>query len=103
LQPCSVSHRFAELVRVFRPDAAKPAEILASFQRFYFDTALSSGPAALQPRILRFTVGPANGRTSLLAGDLDCECLSEIRHIRRIEVLAPFISSPQPDYLAGLL
>jgi aminocarboxymuconate-semialdehyde decarboxylase len=32
---------------VFRPDAANPAEILASFQRFYFDTALSSGPAAL--------------------------------------------------------
>ena len=32
---------------MFRPDAANPAEILASFQRFYFDTALSSGPAAL--------------------------------------------------------
>jgi predicted TIM-barrel fold metal-dependent hydrolase len=41
------SHRFAELARVFRPDAAKPDDILASFQRFYFDTALSSGPAAL--------------------------------------------------------
>jgi 6-methylsalicylate decarboxylase len=41
------SHRFAELARVFRPDAAKPEDILASFQRFYFDTALSSGPAAL--------------------------------------------------------
>ena len=41
------SRRFAELARVFRPDAAKPAAILASFQRFYFDTALSSGPAAL--------------------------------------------------------
>jgi len=41
------SHRFAELARVFRPDAAKPADILASLQRFYFDTALSSGPAAL--------------------------------------------------------
>ena len=41
------SHRFAELARVFRPDAANPADILASFQRFYFDTALSSGPAAL--------------------------------------------------------
>ena len=39
--------RFAELARVFRPDAANPAEILASLQRFYFDTALSSGPAAL--------------------------------------------------------
>src|SRR3984893_8010357 len=41
------SHRFAELARVFRPDAANPADILASFQRFYFDTALSSGPAAM--------------------------------------------------------
>ena len=41
------SHRFAELARVFRPDAANPADILASFKRFYFDTALSSGPAAL--------------------------------------------------------
>jgi predicted TIM-barrel fold metal-dependent hydrolase len=38
------SHRFAELARVFRPDVASPADILASFQRFYFDTALSSGP-----------------------------------------------------------
>jgi aminocarboxymuconate-semialdehyde decarboxylase len=41
------SYRFAELAQVFRPDAAKPAAILASFQRFYFDTALSSSPAAL--------------------------------------------------------
>jgi predicted TIM-barrel fold metal-dependent hydrolase len=41
------SHRFAELASVYRPDAAPPAHILASFQRFYFDTALSSGPAAL--------------------------------------------------------
>jgi aminocarboxymuconate-semialdehyde decarboxylase len=41
------SHRFAELARIFRPDAATPADILASFQRFYFDTALSSGTAAL--------------------------------------------------------
>jgi predicted TIM-barrel fold metal-dependent hydrolase len=37
--------RFAELARVFRPDAADPVNILASFQRFYFDTALSAGPA----------------------------------------------------------
>jgi predicted TIM-barrel fold metal-dependent hydrolase len=41
------SHRFAELAHVFRPDAAEPADILTSFQRFYFDTALSSSPAAL--------------------------------------------------------
>jgi aminocarboxymuconate-semialdehyde decarboxylase len=39
------SHRFAELAHVFRPDAADPADLLASMQRFYFDTALSSGPA----------------------------------------------------------
>jgi predicted TIM-barrel fold metal-dependent hydrolase len=41
------AHRFAELTHVFRPDAAKPADILASFQRFYFDTALSSSPSVL--------------------------------------------------------
>jgi len=41
------SHRFAELAHVFRPDAANPAALLASMQGFYFDTALSSGPAAL--------------------------------------------------------
>jgi predicted TIM-barrel fold metal-dependent hydrolase len=41
------AHRFAELAHVFRSDAAEPADILASFQRFYFDTALSSSPAAL--------------------------------------------------------
>jgi 6-methylsalicylate decarboxylase len=41
------SHRFAELAHVFRPDVQSPADILASFQRFYFDTALSSGPAVL--------------------------------------------------------
>jgi aminocarboxymuconate-semialdehyde decarboxylase len=41
------SHRFAQLARVFRPDAATPTAILASFRRFYFDTALSSSPVAL--------------------------------------------------------
>jgi hypothetical protein len=41
------SHRFAELARVFRPAAAKPTDILASFQHFYLHTALSSSPAAL--------------------------------------------------------
>jgi 6-methylsalicylate decarboxylase len=41
------AHRFAELAHVFRSDAAEPADTLASFQRFYFDTALSSSPAAL--------------------------------------------------------
>jgi predicted TIM-barrel fold metal-dependent hydrolase len=47
------SHRFAELAHVFRLDAADPADILKSFQRFYFDTALSSGPAAL-PSLMAF-------------------------------------------------
>jgi predicted TIM-barrel fold metal-dependent hydrolase len=41
------SHRFAELARVFHPDRSSPGRILAGFQRFYLDTALSSGPAAL--------------------------------------------------------
>jgi predicted TIM-barrel fold metal-dependent hydrolase len=41
------SHRFAELALIFRLDAADPTDILKSFQRVYFDTALSSGPAAL--------------------------------------------------------
>jgi aminocarboxymuconate-semialdehyde decarboxylase len=47
------SHRFAELAHVFRPDAASQADILQSFQRFYFDTALSSSPAAL-PSLMAF-------------------------------------------------
>jgi len=45
--------------RVFRHDAPKSADILASFQRFYFDTALSSSPAAL-PSLKSFA---KNGRT----------------------------------------
>jgi Amidohydrolase len=54
------SHRFAGLARVFRLDAAKPAAllVLASFQRFYFETALSSSAAAL-PSLKSFGV---NGR-----------------------------------------
>lgn len=47
------SHRFAELAHVFRTDAADPADVLKSFQRFYFDTALSSGPSAL-PSLMAF-------------------------------------------------
>ena len=39
------SLRFAELARVFQPEAPSPDAILASFRRFYFDTALSAGPA----------------------------------------------------------
>jgi aminocarboxymuconate-semialdehyde decarboxylase len=41
------SHRIAQLARVFRPDAEDAPRILAKFERFYFDTALSAGPAAL--------------------------------------------------------
>jgi 6-methylsalicylate decarboxylase len=43
------SHRFAQLARHFRPDAASPADMLAKFQRFYFDTALNA--YALFPRL----------------------------------------------------
>ena len=39
------SLRFAELARVFNPDAPDPASLQASFHGFYFDTALSSGAA----------------------------------------------------------
>jgi 6-methylsalicylate decarboxylase len=39
------SMRFAQLARVFRPDSPSPEALIASFKRFYFDTALSSGPA----------------------------------------------------------
>jgi aminocarboxymuconate-semialdehyde decarboxylase len=41
------SHRIAELSPVFRGDAPEPADILAKFQRFFFDTALSGSAAAL--------------------------------------------------------
>lgn len=41
------SHRFAELAHAVRPDVPAPEAIIDTFKRFYFDTALSSGPAAL--------------------------------------------------------
>src|ERR1700738_3977051 len=41
------SDRFSELAGAVRADAPSPENILKEFQRFYFDTALSSGPAAL--------------------------------------------------------
>jgi 6-methylsalicylate decarboxylase len=47
------SHRFSELAGAVRVDAPSPQDILKEFQRFYFDTALSSGPAAL-PSLLAF-------------------------------------------------
>lgn len=40
-----VAMRFAELAGLFRPDLPDPDRLLASFRRFYFDTALSSGAA----------------------------------------------------------
>jgi 6-methylsalicylate decarboxylase len=39
------SMRFAELAQVFDSAAPSPDELVSSFHRFYFDTALSSGPA----------------------------------------------------------
>lgn len=41
------SHRFAELTSALEPEKFTVDGILAEFRRFYFDTALSSGPAAL--------------------------------------------------------
>lgn len=41
------SHRFAELANAVRPEGPASADILQSLKQFYFDTALSSGPAAL--------------------------------------------------------
>jgi predicted TIM-barrel fold metal-dependent hydrolase len=41
------AHRFAELASVTWPDAPAPEAILAKFKRFYFDTALSAGQAAM--------------------------------------------------------
>ncbi|MFJ4192495.1 amidohydrolase family protein [Pseudomonas sp. NPDC089534] len=41
------AHRFAELAPGVRSDVPSTEELLQLFQRFYFDTALSAGPAAL--------------------------------------------------------
>ncbi|AUH49615.1 amidohydrolase [Chromobacterium sp. ATCC 53434] len=41
------SHRFAELAPGVRDDIPSSEELLRLFQRFYFDTALSSSPATL--------------------------------------------------------
>jgi aminocarboxymuconate-semialdehyde decarboxylase len=57
-----ISHRIAELSYVFRPEVPRPSEILADLQRFYFDTALSSSPAAL-PSLIAFA-----GRERILYG-----------------------------------
>jgi aminocarboxymuconate-semialdehyde decarboxylase len=47
------SHRFAELAAAVRPGAPAEDVLLEKFKRFYFDTALSAGPAAL-PSLLAF-------------------------------------------------
>jgi aminocarboxymuconate-semialdehyde decarboxylase len=47
------SHRFAELLSALHPDGPTADELLALFGKFYFDTALSAGPAAL-PSLLAF-------------------------------------------------
>ncbi|PTU67470.1 MULTISPECIES: amidohydrolase family protein [unclassified Chromobacterium] len=41
------SHRFAELAPGVRHDVPATEDLLRLFQRFYFDTALTSGPVAL--------------------------------------------------------
>ncbi len=41
------AHRFAELTAAVRPSSPTASELLESFKRFMFDTALSSGPATL--------------------------------------------------------
>lgn len=46
------SLRFAEFARVFDHGAVSSDAILASLRRFYFDTALSSGPAL--PTLMAF-------------------------------------------------
>jgi aminocarboxymuconate-semialdehyde decarboxylase len=50
------AHRFAQAAMAVRPAGTDPESILASFHRFYFDTALSASPAAL-PSLLSFA-GP---------------------------------------------
>jgi 6-methylsalicylate decarboxylase len=41
------AHRFAELAPTVRPNAPPVPQLIESFRSFYFDTALSSGPASL--------------------------------------------------------
>jgi predicted TIM-barrel fold metal-dependent hydrolase len=41
------AHRFVELAPAVRPDVPPAPALIESFRSFYFDTALSSGPASL--------------------------------------------------------
>jgi aminocarboxymuconate-semialdehyde decarboxylase len=73
--------RFAELAQVFDPAAQSPGELLSGFGRFYFDTALSSGPAlqtlksfAGSDRILFGTDSPYDhGRSVVFTAALDAD------------------------------
>jgi 6-methylsalicylate decarboxylase len=73
--------RFAELAHIFNPEAAGPEELLAGFRRFYFDTALSSGPAlptlkafAGSDRILFGTDSPYDhGTSTVFTAALDAD------------------------------
>ena len=47
------SHRFAELVSALNENGPTSERLLEKFRRFYFDTALSTGPAAL-PSLMAF-------------------------------------------------
>jgi predicted TIM-barrel fold metal-dependent hydrolase len=61
------SHRFAELARVFRPDAAKPADILASFPALLFrhGAVLESGGVANSQEFRRTRPHPLRHRLPL--------------------------------------
>lgn len=75
------SMRFAELAQVFDSAAPSPHELLSRFHRFYFDTALSSGPAlqmlksfAGSDRILFGTDSPYDhGRSVAFTAALDSD------------------------------
>lgn len=47
------SQRFAELASAVRPEAPPVSDLVEAFKSFYFDTALSAGPAVL-PSLLAF-------------------------------------------------
>lgn len=47
------AHRFAELASAVRPDKPRVGDLIEDFKSFYFDTALSTGVAAL-PSLLAF-------------------------------------------------
>jgi 6-methylsalicylate decarboxylase len=73
--------RFAELAHIFNPEVAGSEELLAGFRRFYFDTALSSGPAlptlkafAGSDRILFGTDSPYDhGTSTVFTAALDAD------------------------------